>query len=350
LNREVAFGLGPDTGDIVKIVGVGGTDDGMARGFWAPEGLIGRARQFNSVEAVFGNRAETADDGEVRAVDVRGNIEAAERMDLLGGFGNCPPTAHGKDSPLHFDDVIIPCDDRLVAEGLGVVDALWKCRVHPVGHRERLFNGVEERDGMDLFSRLHFHSVEAREAGATRTLGNRGRVSRRLMVGEGDTVHASGLGALDDFRGRHLKIRAGTQATMNVQIKLHTSIIANGRGIWYTNAIMNIDEIIRTLDGTLVAGGHSDRKVGSVVANDLMSDVLLNDGEDMLLLTSLASDQAVRTANIVGAMCVVVHNAKPLPQTMCQVADALGIPLVSSPLSKYDSCVRIHHFLENEEK
>ena len=111
---------------------------------------------------------------------------------------------------------------------------------------------------------------------------------------------------------------------------------------------MNITDIVKTLDGTLVAGGESDRKVGTVVANDLMSDVLLNDGDDILLLTSLASDQAIRTANIVGAMCVVVHNAKPLPQTMCQVADTLGIPLVSSPLSKYESCVRIHDFLKAE--
>ena len=111
---------------------------------------------------------------------------------------------------------------------------------------------------------------------------------------------------------------------------------------------MKIADIVKTLDGTLVAGGDSDRNVGCVVANDLMSDVLLNDGEDMLLLTSLASDQAIRTANIVGAMCVVVHNAKPLPQTMCQVADTLGIPLVSSPLSKYESCVRIHKALSGE--
>ena len=127
-------------------------------------------------------------------------------------------------------------------------------------------------------------------------------------------------------------------------------IIANFRRIWYTCPIMNIFEIVKTLDGTLVAGGDSDRTVGTVVANDLMSDVLLNDGEDILLLTSLASDQAIRTANIVGAMAVVVHNAKPLPQTMCQVADTLGIPLIGSPLSKYDSCVRIYKFLEAERK
>ena len=113
---------------------------------------------------------------------------------------------------------------------------------------------------------------------------------------------------------------------------------------------MNISDIVKTLEGKLVAGGESDRKVGTVVANDLMSDVLLNDGDDILLLTSLASDQAIRTANIVGAMAVVVHNAKPLPQTMCQVADTLGIPLISSPLSKYGSCVRIHDFLAKEVK
>ena len=100
---------------------------------------------------------------------------------------------------------------------------------------------------------------------------------------------------------------------------------------------MNIADIVKTLDGKLVAGGDNGRTVGAVVANDLMSDVLLNDADDILLLTSL-----------VGAMCVVVHNAKPLPQTMCQVADTLGIPLVSSPLSKYESCVRVHDFLAKE--
>jgi hypothetical protein len=42
----------------------------------------------------------------------------------------------------------------------------------------------------------------------------------------------------------------------------------------------------------------------------------------------------------------VVHNAKPLPENMCKVADTLGIPLISSPLSKYESCVRVHDFLE----
>jgi len=93
----------------------------------------------------------------------------------------------------------------------------------------------------------------------------------------------------------------------------------------------------------------SDREVGLPVASDLMSDVLLVDADDILLLTSLASDQAIRTAHIVGAMGVVVHDSKPLPSTMSAVARQLKVPLVSSPLSKYESCVRLHAALAAEQ-
>ena len=93
----------------------------------------------------------------------------------------------------------------------------------------------------------------------------------------------------------------------------------------------------------------SAREVGLPVASDLMSDVLLVDADDILLLTSLASDQAIRTAHIVGAMGVVVHDSKPLPSTMSEVARQLKVPLVSSPLSKYESCVRLHAALAAEQ-
>ncbi len=114
---------------------------------------------------------------------------------------------------------------------------------------------------------------------------------------------------------------------------------------------MTIADVVKILDGKLVAGdGTSPRVVGAVVANDLMSDVLLDDSDDILLLTSLASDQAIRTAHIVGAMGVVVHNAKPLSETMLKVANELAVPLVSSPLSKYEACVRLHDAIEAEKR
>ena len=114
---------------------------------------------------------------------------------------------------------------------------------------------------------------------------------------------------------------------------------------------MTIDDVARVLDGkVLVKEEGQDRKVGFVVASDLMSDVLLVDAEDILLLTSLASDQALRTAQIVGAMGVVVHNDKPLPTSMLDVARRLGISLVTSPHQKYASCIKIHDALEKEKQ
>lgn len=115
---------------------------------------------------------------------------------------------------------------------------------------------------------------------------------------------------------------------------------------------MTIDDVAAVLEGKVLfkEEGGEDRKVGFVVASDLMSDVLLVDEDDILLLTSLASDQAVRTAQIIGAMGVVVHNNKPLPASMKEVAKRLGISLVTAPYAKYESCVRIHQALEQEKR
>lgn len=114
---------------------------------------------------------------------------------------------------------------------------------------------------------------------------------------------------------------------------------------------MTIDDIAAVLDGkVLFKEEGEDREVGFVVASDLMSDVLLVDKDDILLLTSLASDQALRTAQIVGAMGVVVHNNKPLPASMKDVAKRLGISLVTAPCAKYESCIRIHEALEKAKR
>jgi hypothetical protein len=114
---------------------------------------------------------------------------------------------------------------------------------------------------------------------------------------------------------------------------------------------MKINDVARILDGTVCyAGEGPGRPVRHVVASDLMSDVLLVDADDMLLITSLASDQVLRTAQIVGAMGVVVANGKPLPSTMAGVARSLGIPLVTVPLAKYECCVRVHAARAEEQR
>ncbi len=110
---------------------------------------------------------------------------------------------------------------------------------------------------------------------------------------------------------------------------------------------MNFAEIVQEIGGELVVkASGAERRIRHVVASDLMSDVLIVDEEDMLLLTSLASDQVLRTAQIVGAAGVIVMNGKPLPSSMVNVARELGLSLATCRLSKYDGCVAVSRALQ----
>ena len=78
-----------------------------------------------------------------------------------------------------------------------------------------------------------------------------------------------------------------------------------------------------------------------VVAADLMSDVLTMDLERPLLLTSLATEQAVRTAHVVGAVAVLVANGKTPPPEMTALAARLQIPLARTALAKFDAATAL---------
>ena len=110
---------------------------------------------------------------------------------------------------------------------------------------------------------------------------------------------------------------------------------------------MTTGTLVQRIGWEVLAKGNSyDRHIRTIVASDLMSDVLVVDEDDMLLLTSLVSDQVVRTAQVVGAVGVVVVNGKLLPSSMISVAHGLGVSLLSTRLNKFDACVAIHHLLE----
>lgn len=109
---------------------------------------------------------------------------------------------------------------------------------------------------------------------------------------------------------------------------------------------MTFNEVVATLQAEiLVHGNGAKQKIGHVVASDLMSDVLLVDQDNILLLTSLASDQVLRTAQIIGAAGVVIVNGKPLPSSMVGVALEFGMALAVSQLAKYDACIAVRDAL-----
>ena len=115
----------------------------------------------------------------------------AARMDEFGDFGNGPRAAGGEELFLYFDDLIVPGDHGLVAEGVRIVLAPREGRIDPVRQFERDFNGVEQGDGMDFFGGLDLQAEETAKSGLASTDGDGRRIPGRLVVGERDAVFRS---------------------------------------------------------------------------------------------------------------------------------------------------------------
>ncbi len=91
--------------------------------------------------------------------------------------------------------------------------------------------------------------------------------------------------------------------------------------------------------------GYPKREVEDAVVSDLMSDVLLVDLEEFILITSLASDQVIRTADIVGAAAVALTNGKQPQTTMVELAKEQGITLFSTTHRSFEAAIAIAEHL-----
>ncbi len=106
---------------------------------------------------------------------------------------------------------------------------------------------------------------------------------------------------------------------------------------------MTLGEIVENLPAHIVhkSSDFLQINIENVVASDLMSDVLVTDFENGFLVTSLASEQVIRTADIVGMRCVLLVNDK-LPQSaMKELAEDEDITVLSTPLSMFEACVSL---------
>jgi hypothetical protein len=107
---------------------------------------------------------------------------------------------------------------------------------------------------------------------------------------------------------------------------------------------MTFTDLVEKLPAHVVnrASNFMETSVLQVFAGDLMSDVLVTDFEDLLIVTSLASEQVIRTADIVGAKGVLLVNDKDPPLVMKQLAEKQDLNLLSTPLSMYEACVSLN--------
>lgn len=111
---------------------------------------------------------------------------------------------------------------------------------------------------------------------------------------------------------------------------------------------MDLIRVADAIDANLIWGpeGWEQINIDTIYASDLMSDVLMSDRDEMLLITSLSTEQAVRSASIVGSEAVVIANGKTVTDGMVELAKDQGVVLLGTSFPKYESCVRLGRILE----
>lgn len=70
-------------------------------------------------------------------------------------------------------------------------------------------------------------------------------------------------------------------------------------------------------------------------ACDLMSDVLILDAEDLLLVTGLCNIQTIRTAEMSEVKCILFVRNKKATEDMIELAEQNSIVLLESPHSMF---------------
>jgi len=106
---------------------------------------------------------------------------------------------------------------------------------------------------------------------------------------------------------------------------------------------MTLEKIVQALDAAVlyVPKGWEKQPVVAVIASDLISDILVGEGDGQLLLTSLTSLQMVRTASLIGAVAIVLVHRRQVPAELEVAARDQGIPLFRSAIAKYEACIRL---------
>ena len=106
---------------------------------------------------------------------------------------------------------------------------------------------------------------------------------------------------------------------------------------------MTIREVMELVDGKVLTGEERlDTPVDTACGSDLMSDVLAFVKDKTVLITGLINPHVLRTAEMLDITCIVFSRGKQPSGEMLEMADEIGITVISSPLTSYTACGELY--------
>ena len=107
--------------------------------------------------------------------------------------------------------------------------------------------------------------------------------------------------------------------------------------------MMTIRQVMEIVDGTVLIGeDRLDSRVDTACGSDLMSDVLAFVKEKTVLITGLINPHVLRTAEMLDITCIVFSRGKQPSDEMLEMAEEIGITVISSPLTTYTACGELY--------
>lgn len=106
---------------------------------------------------------------------------------------------------------------------------------------------------------------------------------------------------------------------------------------------MIVKDIVDILHGEVLSGEDKlDKKVESIGASDMMSDILALSKPGMLVLTGHTSPQAVRTGIVTDLLGIVIVRGKNIPPQTLDMAKSNNSLLIRTDFGMYTSCGKLY--------
>ena len=107
--------------------------------------------------------------------------------------------------------------------------------------------------------------------------------------------------------------------------------------------MMTIREVAEIVSGEVLVGGDRlEERVDTACGSDLMSDVLAFVKEKTVLITGLINPHVIRTSEMLDITCIVFSRGKLPSEEILEMADEIGITVISSPLTTYTACGELY--------
>jgi predicted transcriptional regulator len=102
---------------------------------------------------------------------------------------------------------------------------------------------------------------------------------------------------------------------------------------------MTIAGIVKVLNAKVISGEElMERTVHSACGSDLMSDVLAFVKDQSVLVTGLTNAQAVRTAEMMDIVCIVLVRGKTADSGMIELARDRSVAVLQTEHSMFTAC------------